>query len=121
MLEKKLKAFSYSSDASGNVTDMVLGKYINNKLDESFATTDALLKKYGVNFSPNNILQDFHTHPNGKLGATQSAPELSQDVTSLQKDKRFLPNASFIILYRITGQTKPAEYDYTHEYIPKKE
>jgi hypothetical protein len=32
----------------------------------------------------------------------------------------FMPNASFIILFRITGQVKPAEYDYTHEYIPKK-
>ena len=72
----------------------------------------------GVKFSFNNILQEFHTHPNGELGATQSAREQSQDVNALQNDKSMIPNASFIILYRITGQEQPAEYDYTHEYRP---
>jgi hypothetical protein len=119
-LGREIKGFSYSSNASGNVTDMVLGKYVNNTLTESYGTTTALQYKYGVNFSFNNILQEFHTHPNGELGATQSAPELSQDVKSLQNGKNFIPNASFIILYRITGQIKPEEYDYTHEYAPKK-
>ena len=76
--------------------------------------------KYGVNYSDNNILQEFHTHPDGKLGATQSDPGLSQDVRSLQGQKPLIPNASFIILYRIKGQVQPAEYDYTHEYIPLK-
>jgi len=118
---KEIKGFSYSSDALGNVTDMVLGKYKNNEVDKSYGTVGALRNKYGDNFSLNNVLQEFHTHPNGQLGATQSAPGLSQDVTGLQNDKPFMPNASFIILYRITGQTTPAEYDYTHEYItPKK-
>lgn len=70
--------------------------------------------KYGADFSFNNILQNFHTHPEGELGATQSEPKQSGDVRGLQKNKRFVPNASFIIFYRITGQTQPAEYDYTH-------
>jgi uncharacterized protein RhaS with RHS repeats len=116
---KEIKGFSYSSNASGNVTDMVLGKYLDNTYTESSGSPNALQNKYGVNFSFNNILQEFHTHPNGLLGATQSAPELSQDVTTLQKDKPFIPNASFIILYRIAGQVIPGEYDYTHEYRPK--
>lgn len=115
-LGKEIKGFSYSSDASGNVTDMVLGKYLNNSNTESYGTPNALRTKYGADFSLNNITQEFHTHPDGKLGATQSTPNLSQDVTSLQNDRPFIPNASFIILYRIQGQRQPAEYDYTHEY-----
>ena len=120
-LGKEIKGFSYSSNASGNVTDMVLGKYLNNSNTESYGTPNALRNKYGVDFSLNNITQEFHTHPDGKLGATQSSPNLSQDVTSLQNDKPFIPSASFIILYRAQGQQKPAEYDYTHEYrAPRK-
>jgi uncharacterized protein RhaS with RHS repeats len=115
---KEIKGFSYSSNASGNVTDMVLGKYINNTLTKSYGTHYELRKKYGVNYSSNNILQQFHTHPDGKLGATQSAPELSDDISALQNDKPLIPNASFIILYRIMGKVKPEEYDYTHEYRP---
>ena len=65
------------------------------------------------------MVQQFHTHPDGELGATQSNPEISQDVKALQSDKRHVPNASFIILYQLNGQTSPAEYDYTHEYRPK--
>jgi RHS repeat-associated protein len=117
---KEIAGFSYSADGSKNVTDMVLGKYVDNKVDASRADPRELAKKYGTNYSANNILQDFHTHPDGKLGATQSDPNLSQDVRLLQKNKPLIPNASFIILYRITGQEKPGEYDYTHEYIPKK-
>ena len=63
----------------------------------------------------NNILEQFHTHPNSELGATQSNPEHSQDVTNLQWQKPLMPNASFIILYRIAGQEGPGEYNYTHE------
>ncbi len=117
---KEIKGFSYSSNASGDVTDMLLGKYINNTRTTSQATSIELQKKYGVNFSFNNILQQFHTHPDGKIGATQSAPHLSKDVEALQTDKPFVPNASFIILYRIAGWIKPGEYDYTHEYKQKK-
>lgn len=117
---KEIAGFSYSADGSKTVTDMVLGKYVDNKVDESHADARELAKKYGSNYSTNNILQDFHTHPNGELGATQSAPQLSTDVQTLQGQKPLIPNASFIILYRIAGQEQPAEYDYTHEYIPSK-
>jgi RHS repeat-associated protein len=117
---KEIAGFSYSADGSKTVTDMVLGKYVDNKVDESHADARELAKKYGSNYSTNNILQDFHTHPNGELGATQSAPQLSTDVQTLQGQKPIIPNASFIILYRIAGQEQPAEYDYTHEYIPPK-
>ena len=115
---KEMKGFSYSSNGSGNATDMVLGKYKNNTYTSYYGSPQELIKKYGANFSFNNILQEFHTHPNGELGATQSAPEQSQDVNALQSDKPLIPNASFIILYRTTGQEQPAEYDYTHEYRP---
>jgi RHS repeat-associated protein len=117
---KEIKGFSYSSNASGNATDMVLGKYTKNDLTTSFGSVTELVKKYGSSYSSNNILQEFHTHPNGQLGATQSAPHLSDDVRTLQSDKPQMPNASFIILYRILGQEMPGEYDYTHEYRPKK-
>jgi RHS repeat-associated protein len=118
---KEIKGYSYSSDGTKNATDMVLGKYVDNEFQKSYGTPRGLMEKYGVNYSNNNILQDFHTHPKGELGATQSAPELSADVRTLQNDKPLIPNASFIILYTIAGQVKPAEYDYTHEYTPKKD
>jgi RHS repeat-associated protein len=117
---REMKGFSYSSNGSGNVTDMLIGKYLNNNFTQSYGGTNKLQNKYGANFSLNNILQQFHTHPNGETGATQYAPELSKDITTLQNDKPFIPNASFIILYRSTGQIKPKEYDYTHNYRPKK-
>jgi RHS repeat-associated protein len=117
---KEIKGFSYSSDGSGGVTDVVLGKYKENDRTTSYGSVTELNKKYGANFSLNNVIQQFHTHPDGKLGATQSAPGQSQDVTSLQNAKPLISNATFIILYRINGQKKPAEYDYTHEYRPKK-
>ncbi|WP_192822826.1 DUF6443 domain-containing protein [Rufibacter sp. LB8] len=119
-LRKEIKGFSYSSDGSGNVTDMVLGNYSDNTFMKSYGSVSALQKKYGDSFSFNNVLQEFHTHPDGKLGATQSAPHLSDDVDGLQRDKPLIPNASFIILYKISGQKRPEEYNYTHEYIPKK-
>ena len=117
---KEIKGYSYSGDASGNVTDILLAKYKKNSLKESYGTLVDIIRKYGDNYSANNVLQDFHTHPNGQLGATQSAPNLSADVTTLQNDKPQIPNVSFIILYRATGQAKPEEYDYTHEYKPRK-
>jgi RHS repeat-associated protein len=117
---KEIKGYSYSSDGSGNVTDMVLNSYKNNDDTHSYGDPQELIKKYGNSFSFNNVVQDFHTHPDGKLGATQSDPEMSRDVRNLQQDKPTIPNASFIILYRVSGQTQPKEYDYTHEYIPLK-
>jgi RHS repeat-associated protein len=117
---KEIKGFSYSSDGSGDVTDMVLGKYVNNDNTNSYGSVTELIKKYRANFSFNNVIQQFHTHPDGKLGATQSTPGQSQDVTGLQRDKQLISNATFIILYRINSQKKPAEYDYTHEYKPQK-
>ena len=104
-----------------NATDIVLGKYVSNDYTTSKGNAMGLISKYGVNYSNNNILQEFHTHPDGKLGATQSDPGLSQDVRSLQGQKPLIPNASFIILYRIPGQVQSGEYNYTHEYItPRK-
>jgi RHS repeat-associated protein len=116
----EIKGFSYSANGSGDVTDMLLGKYKDNTNTTSKASPTELLRKYGVNNTLNNIVQQFHTHPNGILGATESAPELSRDVENLQKDKPMIPNASFIILYRVAGQVKPGEYPYTHEYRPRK-
>ena len=115
----EIKGFSYSSNGNRSVTDMVLGKYINNDNEHSYGTPVELRKKYGDDFSFKNVWQQFHTHPKGKTGATENAPEISKDVETLQNDKPHLPKASFIILYRITGQVKPEEYDYTHEYRPK--
>jgi RHS repeat-associated protein len=111
---KEIKGYSYSSDASGNITDMVLGKYVNNELMKSFGTPQELRNKYGVNYSDNNLMQEFHTHPNGELGATESAPQFSDDVKGRQRDKPKMPNASFIILYKIPGQVKPGEFDFTN-------
>ena len=71
---------------------------------KSYGSIFELNKKYGDKFSLKNILQQFHILPDGELGATQSAPQLSENLENLQKDKPFLPNASFIILYRIAGK-----------------
>ena len=76
-------------------------------------------KNYGDNFSFKNILQHFHTHPGGKLRATDSEPEISQDVNGMRNNKPQIPNASFILLYRIPGQVKLGEYDYTHNWLKR--
>ncbi|MDP2159404.1 MAG: RHS repeat-associated core domain-containing protein [Flavobacterium sp.] len=118
---KELKGFSYSSDGSGKITDMTIGKYEKNSYTRSSATVSTFIDKYGSNYSNKNIFEVFHTHPDGKLGATQSHPELSLDVKNLQRNKPNVTNAIFYIIYRIQGQTKPGIYDYTHEYVePKK-
>ena len=117
---KEIRGYSYSGNASGSATDVVLGKYKDNTNTESRGSVAELASKYGDAYSRNNILQEFHTHPDGKLGATESTPNLSQDVRTLQSGKSYAPNASFIILYRILGQEAPGEYDYTYNYIPNK-
>lgn len=117
---KEISGYSYSSNGSGDITDVLLGNYENNSRTESSSSPADLIRKYGDSYSHDNIQERFHTHPDGKLGATQSAPHMSQDVTNLQKDKPSLPNAQFFILYRIQGQSKPGKYDYTHEYRPTK-
>jgi hypothetical protein len=99
---------------------MVLGKYLGNDLMKSKASVIELFRKYGGEYSNNNIVQQFHTHPGGKLGATESNPGMSTDVKNLQTTKPLISNATFIILYRINGQKKPEEYDYTHQYRTKK-
>jgi len=116
----EIAGLSYSSNGSGSVTDMVLGKYTNNSNTESYVNQSGLYSKYGANFLTTNLVQDFHTHPDGKLGATESAPHLSTDVKTLHNRKPSMPYATFIVLYRILNQRKPGEYDYTHEYKPKK-
>lgn len=118
---KEVKGISYSSNASGDATDIVIGRYENNSRTDSYGSPTELARKYGSDYSASNILQVFHTHPDGKLGATQSNPELSQDVKNMQQERQYsAPNASYIILYRILGQKRPAEYPYTHEYRPPK-
>ncbi|HLN95632.1 MAG TPA: RHS repeat-associated core domain-containing protein [Flavobacterium sp.] len=119
-IEKEIAGYSYSSNGSGRVTDMVLGAYKNNSYMASYATPVELLRKYRAEYSASKIVQAFHTHPDGELGATQSAPWLSSDVKDLQRDKPQTPNATYIVLYWRMGDEKPEEYDYTHEYFPQK-
>ncbi len=118
----EISGIAYSSNSTGEVTDMVLGKYKNNDRTNCKATPGVeLSKKYGNMYSPNNVLNVFHTHPDGNLGAiASSSPEISTDYKNLQGQKPHLPNASFLILYRISGQLKLREYYYTHLYRPKK-
>jgi RHS repeat-associated protein len=118
---KEISGLSYSSNGSGEITDVELGKYKNNFRDKAKSTVPyKLAGKYGNMFTSNNVFQAFHTHPDGMLGATQSDPQNSTDYQNLKSQKPNMPNASFIILYRISGQIKPEEYPYTHLYKPKK-
>jgi hypothetical protein len=100
-IKKEIKGFSYSSNASGDVTDMLLPKYKFNTRTTSHGNPSKLGKKYRDNYSSNNILEVFHTHPDGSTGATQSHPDKSSDVARLQIDKPMAPKASFIILIAI--------------------
>ena len=119
-LSIEISGLAYSSSSSGEITDMVLGRYKNNSLTVAETTNPKeLASKYGGMYTPNNILQVFHTHPNGKLGGiASSAPEVTPDYKNLQNYKPGAPNAVFLILRRISGQIKP--YDYTHHYKSKK-
>ena len=69
------------------------------------------MKQYKEKYRTENVVLDFHTHPDVQLGATSDAPEISKDVEVMRKDKVFIPNASFLILYRSSYEMK--EYDYT--------
>lgn len=113
---KEISGYSYSSNGSGDITDVLLGNYEKNSRTESISSPADLVRKYKNSYSHSNIQEVFHTHPDGKLGATQSAPHLSNDVSNLRQDKPSLPNALFFVLYRIQGHSKPGKYDYTHEY-----
>ncbi|MPM77196.1 hypothetical protein SDC9_124196 [bioreactor metagenome] len=117
---REIKGFSYAGNSSGDITHMLLCGYYKNSLKESYGSAGLLLKTFDADFSLDYILEEFHTHPFGELGATKYAPEQSGDVEGLQNDKPFIPNAHFIILYRVAFQKKPGEYDYTHEYKPEK-
>jgi len=117
---KKLREMVHFPLSPGKITDVLLGHYKDNTRTKSYCSPVAFTKKYRGRFSFANFQEAFHTHPDGLLGATQSAPELSEDVKNLQKDKPSVPNAQYFILYRITGQSKPGKYDYTHEYRSSK-
>ncbi|WP_276090955.1 hypothetical protein [Pedobacter sp. JY14-1] len=52
---KEIKGFSYSSNGSVNATDVLLGAYQNN-YTTSYGSVGGLIKKYGDNFSFNNVL-----------------------------------------------------------------
>ena len=122
LVGKEISGLAYSSGSTGEITDMVIGKYKGNTRTMSKSTTGTeLVRKYGVNnYSPNNVLQVFHTHPDGELGAIVSAnPRISTDYRNLQNQKPYMPNAHFLILRRIPGQKNPDEYDYTHHYKPR--
>lgn len=62
-------------------------------------------------FKQENVYLDFHTHPDGKLGATESCPDFSKDVRRMRNMQHDRPNASYIILYR--PSYKMEEYNYT--------
>ena len=65
----------------------------------------------GEKFTLKKIILDFHTHPDGELGVTLYAPELSKDVSSMRALKKYAPNATFLILYKSSFDLE--EYDYT--------
>lgn len=111
----EIGGYSYSSDESSGITDILINSYKRNTYNKSNTNYYLLRCKYGTNFSMNNIIEDFHTHPEGKLGATFEAPEISVDVLSKKAIQSGMPNAKFIILFRIFGQEEPETYDYTFE------
>ncbi len=115
LVGKEIKGFCYSSNSTNEVSDILINKYKHNTYTSSYGNTNALAKKYIDNFSLDKILITFHTHPNGELGATFYAPEISTDIEIMTRNRQTLHNARFIILYRSQGQDKPQEYDYTEE------
>ena len=110
----EISGYSYSSVSGDEVTDVLINKYMRNSYDKSYGSFNPLNKKYRENFSVCNILEDFHTHPDGKLGATMTNPMLSTDVINMHKMKKYMPRTKFIVLYRCPGQEIPEEYNYTN-------
>ena len=113
LINREISGLGYSADGSGNISDIVIGKYNKNTYTSSYCNPTAIANKYKDSFSQTNIFLSFHTHPEGKLGATQSNPEMSQDIQFMRKAKENAPNAAFIILYRQLFEME--EYDYTKE------
>ncbi len=112
LVNREIAGLGYSADGSGNVSDIVIGKYKNNTYTSSKCNPGAIAKKYKENFTSINLYLNFHTHPDGKLGATESAPELSDDIQIMRGEKNNMPKATFLVLYRPSYEMK--EYDYTN-------
>ena len=112
LVNREIAGLGYSADGSGDISDIVIGKYIDNNYTSSICNPMEISKKY-KDFTPLNVVLDFHTHPNGNLGATESAPELSKDIRIKRNTKENAPNAIFLILYRPSYEMK--EYDYTEK------
>ena len=112
LVNREISGLGYSADGSGDISDIVIGKYIDNTYTSSICNPMEISKKY-KDFTPLNVVLDFHTHPNGNLGATESAPELSKDIRIKRNTKENAPNAIFLILYRPSYEMK--EYDYTEK------
>ena len=113
LIGKEISGLGYSADGSGNITDIEIGSYKNNKYDVSSCSGNALHHKYLDCFEQEWVYMDFHTHPDGKLGATQQCPELSGDVHRMRRLKSARPNASYVVLYRQYSEMQ--EYDYTEK------
>ncbi len=118
---REVSGLTYSSGSSGKVSDVVLGKYKHNSVTKSKMPGPLkFMSKYGDEYSANNIMEAFHTHPNNNIGAIgSSAPEKSTDYKSLQIQKPNIPNASFVVYRRVIGQKGPVPYDYTFHYKEK--
>lgn len=112
LVNREIAGLGYSADGSGNVSDIVIGKYKNNTYTSSKCNPGAIAKKYKENFTSINLYLNFHTHPDGKLGATESAPELSDDIQIMRGEKNNMPKATFLVLYRPSYEME--EYDYTN-------
>ena len=111
LVDREIRGFGYSADGSENISDIVIGGYNNNTKISSTCSFGSLMSKYKEKFTLKNIILDFHTHPDGELGATLYAPELSKDVSSMRALKKYAPNATFLILYKSSFDLE--EYDYT--------
>jgi len=113
LIGKEIAGVGYSSDGTGKITDIEIGSYKNNEYDKSFCSGNALHRKYLQYFKQEWVYMDFHTHPDGKLGATQQSPELSTDVQRMRRLKLARPNAIYYVLYRQYSEIQ--EYNYTEK------
>ena len=113
LVNREISGLGYSVDGTGGISDIEIGKYNKNTYTSSFCIPFALAEKYKESFATKNIVLKFHTHPDGNLGATQSAPNLSKDIRKMREEKKIMPNATFLVLYNYKSNME--EYNYTEK------
>jgi len=119
MVSKEIGGAYFSKDGSSETTHVSIGRYVNNKFDET--------RGHGQNFGSYPHLRGdynkfsltgfFHTHPSrGNISVSDRTRPSGKDLESRNKDLKLNPSMQFYILTHPVsyGGTFPYKINYTN-------